>query len=338
MSQTRARSLFSSSLLLLAACEKAASPPPGIQRHVALQSVASCDQLTSQVQDTAVRLMRAQLDTYKGGVAYAPGAAAGPSNSAGAAPTPSAPPASYTTTNTHVVGVDEADFMKNDGTRIFTLSGGSLNVVKSWPPQDLSLATKLPIEGWPTAMFLDGNTGVVLSSTWVTRTAGSTSSTPVLCPPCPVGSACVAMYPACAGDPITKVTVVDASDSTALKVTAEQYLPGSVVSSRRIDSSLRVVLSESIQWPEGVKWWVEWKPSFNTDPNARIAAFDALEDANEKIIRATPVESFFPAGKRKLPDGSLVDLSYRCSDFYVSNVPERPGVLTIATVDLANPS
>ena len=134
------------------------------------------------------------------------------------------------------------------------------------------------------------------------------------------------------------MTVVDASDSNALKVTAEQYLPGSAVSSRRIDSSLRVVLSESIQWPEGVKWWVEWKPSFNTDPNARIAAFDALEDANEKIIRATPVESFFPAGKRKLPDGSLVDLSYRCSDFYVSNVPERPGVLTIATVDLANPS
>src|SRR5438094_7787919 len=200
MSRSRASTFLSVSLFLIAACERAASSPPGIQRRVTLESVSSCGQLTSQVQDAAARLMRAQIDQYKTDVVYA--AAAGPSNS-GASPTPSAPPASYTTTNTHVAGVDEADFMKNDGTRICTLSGGSLNVVKSWPPQDLSLATKLPIEGWPTAMFLDGNTGVVLSSTWVTRTAGSTSSTPVLCPPCPVGSACVAMYPACAGDPIT---------------------------------------------------------------------------------------------------------------------------------------
>jgi hypothetical protein len=334
MSQTRTASSLFAALSLLVACEKAASSPAGIQRHVALESVSSCDQLSSQVQEAAVRLMRAQLDTYKTGVFYA-GATPGPSNS-GAAPTPSAPPASYTTTNTHVAGVDEADFMKNDGTRIFTLSGGSLNEVKSWPPQDLSLSTRLPIEGWPTSMFLDGDTVVVLSS--VSTMPASGAAAPALCPPCPLGSACIAMYPGCAGEPVAKVTIVDVSDSASSKVTAEQYLPGYAISSRRVDSSVRLVLSEAMQWPAGVKWWVDWNPSFNTDHDALVAAYDALEDANEKILRATPAESFFPPGKRKLQDGSLVDLSYRCTDFYVSNAPERPGVLTVATIDLTNPS
>jgi Beta propeller domain len=246
-----------------------------------------------------------------------------------------APPASYTTTNTHVAGVDEADFMKNDGTRIFTLSGNSLNVVKSWPPQELSFVSSLPIEGWPTSMFLDGDTAAVISSVW---SMPSEAAAPIVCAPCPLGSACIAMYPSCGGAPITKVTIVDVSDSTAVRVTAEQYLPGWAVSSRRVGSSVRLVLSENVQWPAGVKWWVDWNPSFATDHDALVAAYDALEDANEKIIRATAAQSFFPAGKRKRQDGSLVDLTYACTDFYVSNGPERPGLLTVATVDMRDPS
>ncbi|HWE24604.1 MAG TPA: beta-propeller domain-containing protein, partial [Myxococcales bacterium] len=319
-------------VLLVSACSKSASSPPGIQRRVALQAVSSCDELSSQVQEAAVRLMRAQLDSSKTIVAYgAPGG--GSTNSAGGnSPTPAAPPASYSTTNTHVAGVDEADFMKNDGTRIFTLANGSLEVVKSWPPQDLSFAAKLPIEGWPTSMFLDGDTVVVLSSVWSMPTDSSVGVLP--CPACPMGAMC----PVCGGEPVTKVTIVDASDLAALKVTAEQYLPGYAVSSRRIDSSVRLVLSENMQWPAGVKWWVDWNPVFNTDHDAFVAAIDALEDANEKVIRATPAQSFFPAGKRKLSSGAVVDLSYRCTDFYVANAPERPGLLTVATLDLANPA
>ena len=134
MSQVRVLSILFAALSI-AACEKAASSPAGIQRRAALQSVSSCDELSERVREDAVRLMRAQLDPLKKSpvvVAAPPGA---PANTAGGSPPPSAPPASYTTTNTHVAGVDEADFMKNDGTRIFTLSSGSLNLMTSWPPE-----------------------------------------------------------------------------------------------------------------------------------------------------------------------------------------------------------
>jgi hypothetical protein len=322
--------------LLLADCDKAGSPA-GIQRRPTLEASSSCDDLTGKVQDAAVRQMRVRLDAYKtaagsasGGVV--PASTGGPASSG---PPSGSVPVSYTTTNTHVSGVDEADFMKNDGTRIFVLSGNSLVVAKSWPPQDLALAGTLAIEGWPTSMFLDGNTVVVLSTMW-SLPDGSGPASQAFCPPCPLDAACVAM---CGGAPVTKTTIVDVSDVASPRVLGEKYLSGSLSGARRVDSSMRLVLADSMRWPAAVKWSVDWIPPFSfSDHDAFVAAVNVLEDANEKIIRATPVEEFFPPGQQKLPDGTLVALAYRCEDFYVPNAPELPGLLTIATVDLANPS
>jgi hypothetical protein len=70
MSQVRARSLLFAALLA-AACQKGGSSPAGIQRRVVLESVSSCGELNTEVQDAAVRLMRAQLDGSKTTVGYA---------------------------------------------------------------------------------------------------------------------------------------------------------------------------------------------------------------------------------------------------------------------------
>ncbi len=57
--------------------------------------------------------------------------------------------------------------MKNDGTRIFVLSGNKLYATTSWPASQLSVQGKLKIEGWPREMFLDGTDKVVVfSSVW----------------------------------------------------------------------------------------------------------------------------------------------------------------------------
>ena len=140
--------------IVLVACGKGRpEKPAAIQSSVALQKAASCQDLTRVVQDTAVRQMRSQLDQAKDWtlVYWGAPAVAG----AGAAPAAQGAPASYSTTNTQVAGVDESDFVKNDGTRIFALSGQTLFAAKSWPPQDLALAGKLDLEGWPSSMFLD---------------------------------------------------------------------------------------------------------------------------------------------------------------------------------------
>jgi beta propeller domain-containing protein len=98
---------------------------------------------------------------------------------------------------------------------------------------------------------------------------------------------------------------------------------------------VRVVLSDSVRWPEGIRWWPAYDPLYQ-DPVRYIAAIDELEDQNEAIIRATPVEKWLPHAERKLSDGTWVDVGYHCSDFYLSNAPEMLGLVTIATVDLAH--
>src|SRR5437660_483307 len=101
--------LFVLSILLAACHEAQPAAPVGIQGRVSLARAASCESLTRSVQDTAVRQMRSQLDAWKdASLAPGPAVAAG-----GATPQSSGQPASYSTTNTQVAGVDEADFVKN---------------------------------------------------------------------------------------------------------------------------------------------------------------------------------------------------------------------------------
>lgn len=317
--------------LLVIACGKGAPAPADIQAHVALTKAASCDSLQKSVQNAAVRQMRAQIDAEKNwnGPALAMGGASGPApQSSGAAP------ASYSTTNTQVAGVDEADFVKNDGTRIFVLSGRTLYAATSWPPQNLALAGKLVIEGWPSTMFLDGNQLAVFSSIWTVPAGGGMGpgvATGGAVRPCGLdGVGC--FY----GRSTTKVTVIDVSNLSAPAVSAELYLPGYSTGARRVGSSVRLVLSDIVRWPEALKWWPDYDPALYQDNGKLVAALDALEDADEAIIRATPIKSWFPDAQRKAPDGTLIDVGYQCGDFYLSNAPERLGLVTVATVDLAH--
>ena len=78
-------------------------------------------------------------------------------------------PTSVSTTNTQVAGVDEPDFVQNDGTRIAVLAGGMLHLLRSWPAQDMAEAASLKIDGWPRQMFLAGDQVVVFSDVYIPR-------------------------------------------------------------------------------------------------------------------------------------------------------------------------
>ncbi len=315
-------------LMLLAACGKRQPAPPAtIQSRVALARAANCDSLQQQVQETAVRQMRSALDGAKSGTGWYGIATGGAGN---ATPQPAAGPASYSTTNTQVAGVDESDFVKNDGTRILVLSGRTLFTAASWPPQSLSIAGQLEIEGWPTTMFLEGNQAVVFSSIWTVPAGGGMGpggATTVA--PCPSGG--------CYGGwATTKISVVDVSHLSAPAVVAQLYLPGYSAGARRVGSSMRLALTDVVRWPEAIRWFPDYDPALYQDHEKLVAAIDALEDRNEAVIRATTLESWFPQGERKLLDGTRIDVGYSCTDFYVSNAPERLGLVTIATLDLAH--
>ncbi len=55
----------------------------------------------------------------------------------------------YSTTNIQVAGVDEPDFIKNDGKYIYMLAGNTLVIVDAYPAKDAGIVSETPIDGRP---------------------------------------------------------------------------------------------------------------------------------------------------------------------------------------------
>ena len=331
--------------LPFASCTKGPDEPLPIQSAVTLSPFNNCEDLEKYIEDTAVHEMTVQLDGMKQGAwgwgfargGFAEDGAATPS--ANAAGSTASAPTAWSTTNVQVKGVDEPDFMKNDGTRIFTLTGRSLHATSSWPPQAMHLGGSLELEGYPSAMFLDDkkNQVVVLSNVYIPYEgtpdgqSGGGAGSPAVCWDIGFGWGCGW------GANATKITVVDVAKLDAMKVLGEYWMPGNYSNARRIGSSVRVVLSDTFRWPVGIKWWPESNdPNLWSDAGKLSDALDALKGDNEKLIRAATLDQWLPSGKYAV-DGKTVTLGYDCHDFNAANAPVRLGLVTVATLDLDHP-
>ena len=314
--------------------------PPSVQQKAALLAFSgqnACTDLEQYIEDTAVLQMRTQLEAQRDGVpswgwwggwGWGPefdAANGGPQASAGGAAPPRAAPTDYTTTNNQVAGVDEADFVKNDGTRIFVLSGERLHAVKSWPADQTQVLGTLKIEGWPQEMFLDGaDKAVVFSSIYQWYPLSNT-----------MGVACDAMYCGYYYANTVKVTVVDVSDMANMHVLSESYLPGQYNSARKVGSSVRLVLSDNFNFPAGFKWSPDWVPGLWEDKQKLHDAYDQIIADNEKLIRAQTLAEWVPAAKVKT-NGTTLVVPHQCSKFSRVNAPTRLGTVSVVTVNLQN--
>jgi len=311
-------------LAALAGCSSSSTDslyhPPPVNSQVALTKFTDCGALEQAIEDTMVMEMKSQLEMARQGYFWPVGVATGgpvPANAGNAAG-----PSAYTTTNAQVAGVDEADFVQNDGTRIFVLSGDSLYLASSWPPEALTLEGKVIIEGWPREMFLAGNQVIVFSSLYTARPLDV--AMPI----------CIDTVWACGylQDDVTKVTTIDVSALNAPQVTAELYLPGSYLTARRIGDRVRLVLNDPLPYPRELSFWPDLP--LNATQDQRDQAFAALEQQNEAIIRGATLDDWLRRPSYKRADGTEVQLGYSCSDFARSNAPTRVGIVTIATLSL----
>jgi hypothetical protein len=311
-------------LVFAAACGNGLPAPAPIQHDVALHSVSGCPAVEAAVQDAAVTEMRAQLESIlQARQRFGPVAAAG----GAAAPASAGGPFAYTTTNLQVAGVDEADVVKNDGTRIFALSGDSLHAASSWPPSGLALTGSVRIEGWPTGFYLDGDRLAVLSAVPPARDPDTGLGI------CPLVASTAQFMCGYFGPLTAKLTLIDAA---SLAVTAEIWMPGYPAHTRRIGSQVYVVLRDPARWPEGIRWWPDGEVPWN-DLDKLTAAIRALEVANEQVIRAAPLSTWLPPAQRRLQGGAVVDTPYDCTQFEVGNAPVRLGFVTVASLDLDHP-
>jgi len=77
-------------------------------------------------------------------------------------PAPSA--AEYSSTNVQVLGVDEADLVKNDGKCIYLISGSDLVIIDAYPPETAEIVSQTPLPDTPVELFLRGDRLVVFTT------------------------------------------------------------------------------------------------------------------------------------------------------------------------------
>jgi inhibitor of cysteine peptidase len=138
----------------------------------------------------------------------------------------------YSSTNVQIRGVDEADFVKNDGEYIYLISGNRLKIIDAYPAEKAGIISETDLSGQPMELFLDGNRLVVFSTT-----QDQTLVKPV-----------TSVAPVPYWRDVTMATVYDVSDRNDPVVERTMTFSGNYFDSRMIGNYVYAVTSEPVRW------------------------------------------------------------------------------------------
>ncbi len=141
----------------------------------------------------------------------------------------------YSTTNIQVEGVDEPDFVKNDGKYIYIISGDTLVIVDAYPAENASIVSETTIEGRPQEIFLAGDRLAVITSGWddvLITPNGSAAPVPV-------------------DRRATHATVYSVRDRSHPEMLSDTAFTGSYYNARMIGNMLYLITSEYVPWYGG---------------------------------------------------------------------------------------
>ena len=304
-------------------------PEDGIRDDVALRDFRSCSELEDHIKGQALEDMNAQIDELIKGIYYdsrGGGLPTVPGAAPAGAPVPApAPPEArdFTTTNTQERDVDEADFVKNDGSRAFVLHDRQLVKLDTWPPESTRIAWTQPLEGYPMEMFLEGNRVAVFSRVNLSPVL-SRAGVALKALPCPL-----ARNVGCADG--LKITVLDVGGPDP-SVTYELYLESGYVSSRRVGSSVRVVSTGGLRGPQ-LTYYLD---SYAHDRESLRRAYERLRSRNAGIIKSSSLDDWLPPSV-EVVDGRPRTLKPDCASFHASTAPTTLGLTTVTALNLARP-
>jgi len=135
----------------------------------------------------------------------------------------------YSTTNIQVTGVDEPDFIKNDGKYIYIISNKNLTIVDAYPPQNARIVSHIPVEGDVSDIFLNGDRLVIFTGKngqgWI-KPAGSVAPVP-------------------SSEYQTHALVYSILDRAHPEVLRDICIPGRYQNARMIDGDIYVLNQES---------------------------------------------------------------------------------------------
>ncbi len=243
-------------------------------RNAGLRTSDSCDALLTRFREKAAAEMNAALDeNLEQAIAW--GGCPPPyygywevdmvdGGTGQAPPPPSSEPkesaGQYSETNRQVAGVDEADFIKNNGAYIYMLADGRFQIIDAWPAENASVISDFDIEGTPRKMFVALDHAFIYSSLERIETPGD----PAIPPFVPYYEE--HGYPEETygyGGDFTgdgrelKITVLDIETPRAPKLRRELYFSGSLLNARRMDTAVHSALIFPRPYIRGLRYWPE---------------------------------------------------------------------------------
>ncbi len=250
------------------------------------------------------------------------------------------PPQDFTTTNVQEEGVDEADFMKTDGSFIYMLRGQELIITKSWPAAETVITGRLALPlGYASSMFLKGDRVAIFSGVYEyacginNPTDVNNGVEPIECTP---------------GDDQfsgTRVTLVDVSDRTAPAILRSVDIESNYANARMIGSDVYLVSNSYSILPSSY-WDTVWNEElglpvidYNSTEaeaeSARETARPILKTAFEALVASEGVQAFLPR-TRDVDAGTASAASqlYACTDVYLPAQPTALGLLNITHFEI----
>ncbi|RMG93238.1 MAG: hypothetical protein D6708_05545, partial [Candidatus Dadabacteria bacterium] len=233
-------------------------------------------------------------------------AAEGAADAGGAA----APEREYSNTNVQEEGVDEPDFVKTDGERLYVVTGGTFLVFDVWPPEGTEEVARVDLEGHPVALLVHGSTVLVLSQVWESA-AAETVDRPWW-------------------GPRLRAAVFDVTDPAAPRVVREVEFEGAYVDARLVEGRAHLVIQT---WIPAVGGGVPAPPGLLDAGGAGAEAQPGLDSWDGEDLLPQYRDTWFG------PDGEVTAerAVCPCENVFQPPVPNGTGFVTIATLDLEDP-
>lgn len=300
-----------------------------IKARMILAMEARIDNTLTELYENETYCMREQLELMDD-VVYSQGSAPDSAQNGSAG--------DYSTTNDQVAGVDEADFIKNDGEYIYLATGSTFKIIDAWPPEEANIVSSVPVEGDATRLYIYSNKAVVFSSIDRDDSSGAKNMDYYGFRDCSYGYNCDFT-----GDgKKLKITIFNIENRLQPELEREIAFSGSYLNARRIDNALHVIVNYPeiripgiIYWPESFDWC--FSRDEEPDRDKITALFEALKEKNRQLIHAGNLEEFLPEIKDTRYSGTVTPVTENrltLENLYESQLPDGNSVLTVASIDL----
>ncbi len=245
--------------------------------------------------------------------------------SANEAPSAEEGAAEFSTTNVQVEGVDEPDFVKNDGQTVYVASLDGLHVIDAWPAEQTQEIAHVELPGEPRRLFLAGDRLVVYTRLVTLQSdRGDYVYQSYQDGDCTYGYGC--RFSAEAGH--TMILVFDVTDPAAPVELVRYELSGAFAAARRVGPNVYTVLQDG-----GVTALPGLDVTLDADdPDDLEQIYAEKLAALEERVTAVPDAAFLPWIVRY--DGDQAQPLDACDDALAGRVAAGTSFVSLLTLDL----